>query len=261
MATRWDPTQYLRYAEERERPFWDLVARIRHPGPADVVDLGCGPGTATAGLAERWPGASVLGLDSSPEMIERAGELRRPGRLEFALADAATWAPAAASIDIVVSNATLQWVPGHLGRLPVWLAALRPGGTLALQVPGNFDAPSHTTLKDLATSPRWSDRLEQVGIRDAVTDAATYHRALRSLGAEVDAWEVTYLHALHGPDPVLEWVRGTTLRPYLGALDPAETAEFVEAYAAALRAAYPPEPTGETLLPFRRIFVVATVGA
>ncbi|MCU4185285.1 trans-aconitate 2-methyltransferase [Acidiferrimicrobium sp. IK] len=261
MSTRWDPAQYLRYAGERERPFWELVARITTGAPRDVVDLGCGPGTATAGLAQRWPEATITGLDSSPEMIERASALRIPGRLQFALADAGEWTPAPASLDVIVSNATLQWVPGHVARFEAWLAALRPGGTLAFQVPANFDAPSHTLLRDLATSPGWRDRLGEVGRRVHISDPRRYHRELRALGAQVDAWETTYLHALHGADPVLDWVRGTALRPYLSVLDAGDAAAFSDAYAADLRAAYPPEPTGETLLPFRRIFVVATPAA
>ncbi len=230
-----------------------------------MVDLGCGPGTATAGLLQRWPEASILGLDSSPEMIELASSLVQPpgstSRLDFGLADAATWAPEPSSLDVVISNATLQWLPRHVEHFGRWLAALRPGGALAFQVPGNFDAPTHTRLRDLASSARWGPRLATVDQGVHSLQPVDYHRTLRALGATVDAWETTYLHVLHGPDPVLEWVRGTALRPYLSVLDDAEADEFTGAYAEALRSAYPPGPTGETLLPFRRVFVVATAPA
>ena len=259
MTVRWDPAQYLRYADERERPWWDLVARLPTGERAAVVDLGCGPGTLTATLAERWPGASVTGIDSSPEMIGRAAPLARPGRLEFRLGDAAGWTPGPGGVDVIVSNAALQWIPGHERLLAGWVRGLRRGGALAFQVPGNFDAPSHTLLRDLAGSPRWRDRLAGVAARPATHDPADYLRILRPLGATVDAWETTYLHLLHGPAPVLEWVRGTALRPYLSELGGHEADEFVAEYAAQLALAYPPEPGGGTILDFRRMFVVATV--
>lgn len=252
----WDPQQYLAFADDRARPFIDLQARIAAQSPEYVVDLGCGPGGLTRQLAERWPQARVVGIDSSAEMIERAEQYTVPGRCTFELGDVRDWVPDR-PVDVIVSNATLQWVPNHLSFLPQWFAALGPGGELAIQVPANFCSPSHTVMRTLAESPRWAQRLDGV-LRhaDAVADSSTYLDVLVRCGATVDAWQTTYLHVLQGSDPVLEWVRGTGLRPVLDVLDPSESAEFETTYRESLREAYPAQPYG-TVFPFRRIFAVA----
>lgn len=252
---RWDPSQYARYADERGRPFADLLGRIDAPAPRRVIDLGCGPGTLTAGLAERWPDAVIEGVDSSAEMIASAAPLTT-GRLSFRLGDVADFA-VPRDADVVLSNATLQWVPGHRELLTRWAAELPAGGWLAFQVPGNFDSPSHVLMRTLADSPRWGGRLGGV-LRhdDAVAEPGEYADLLLAAGLQVDVWETTYVHVLNGEDPVLEWVRGTGLRPVLAALSDADAAEFSAEYGAELRAAYPAGPSG-TLFPFRRIFAVA----
>ncbi|MZD03663.1 trans-aconitate 2-methyltransferase [Streptomyces sp. SID5785] len=255
----WDPRQYLRHAGHRGRPFTDLLARVPDlpRTPARIADLGCGPGNMTALLADRWPTAHITGYDNSPAMLEKA-RAHAGDRLDFAYADAAHWTPPQ-TYDLILSNATLQWVPGHTDAFPRWIGALAPGGTFAFQVPGNFDAPSHTLMRELAGSARWKDRLGGVlRHRDAVATPAAYLDRLAALGCTVDAWETTYLHVLQGPDPVLDWVMGTGLRPVLSALDddPAARKDFLTEYGAQLRAAYPATAHG-TLLPFRRIFVVA----
>ncbi len=257
MTDTWDPTTYLRFAGERERPFWELVARVPLEAPRDVVDLGCGPGTATAGLLQRWPQARIVGVDSSPAMVDQAEARAVPGRLSFELADVEHWQPDG-DLDVVLSNATLHWVPGHLDLFERWLSWLRPHGVLAFQVPGNFDAPSHQLLAELVSSPPWRERLAIAGEPRHVHPPEEYLRRLRSLGASVDCWETTCYQLLTGPDPVLEWTRGTALRPYLAALSEDEAAAFCADYATRLRQAYPPETTGETVFPFRRVFVVAT---
>ncbi|WP_020579777.1 trans-aconitate 2-methyltransferase [Actinopolymorpha alba] len=255
-AVVWDPRQYLRYADERGRPFEDLLGRVRAETPGYVVDLGCGPGNLTATLLDRWPTATIDGVDSSVEMIERAQRLAVPGRLGFSVGDVRTWAPAR-PIDVLVSNATLQWVPGHLDLLPTWVGHLAPGGWLALQVPGNFDSPSHQTLFALAAEEPWASILAgQVRQRPSAPDAATYLEVLASAGCRVDAWETTYFHVLPGDDAVFEWVKGTGARPILQALPDEVRPEFEQTYKARLRAAYPPRDFG-TVLPFRRIFAVA----
>jgi trans-aconitate 2-methyltransferase len=255
----WDQAQYARYADERSRPFHELVARIGADDPAEVVDLGCGDGALTATLAERWPAASVLGVDSSTEMLEKATALS-DGRLRFRLATIEAWRPDA-PVDVLVSNAALHWVPDHTAQVDRLVTLVRPGGWLAFQMPGNADAPSHTILSELRHSARWRALLGAAPRRSPDTgDPPLYLDRLSRLGCAVDAWETTYAHVLPGPDPVLEWVRGTALRPVLAALSPADAAEFEAAYGAALRTAYPIAPYG-TVLPFRRIFVVARVGA
>ncbi|MER6621398.1 MULTISPECIES: trans-aconitate 2-methyltransferase [unclassified Streptomyces] len=256
----WDPAQYLRHAGHRTRPFTDLLARVPElPGdPPRIADLGCGAGNVTALLAGRWPAARITGYDNSPEMLDKARADHGGGSLRFAHADVRTWVPDG-PYDLIVSNATLQWVPGHVERFRDWVRGLTPGGTLAFQVPGNFDAPSHTLLRELAASPRWRDRLAGV-LRhdDAVLRPEGYLEHLTALGCTTDAWETTYVHLLTGQDPVLDWVKGTGLRPVLTALadDPEARDAFVDAYRSALRAAYPAGPHG-TPFPFRRVFAVA----
>jgi trans-aconitate 2-methyltransferase len=250
----WDPEVYGRYADQRSRPFYELVARVAAVAPASVVDLGCGDGTLTATLTERWPEASVLGIDSSPEML--AGAPAGP-RLRFAQGTIEDWEPAA-PVDVLVSNAALQWVPDQVALLPRLVDTLAPGGWLALQVPGNWAEPSHTLLARLRESPRWRSRLAGAARGPAAPGPGTFLRALAGLGCAVDAWETTYTHVLDGPDPVLRWIRGAALRPVLARLPAAEAAEFEAEYGALLRAAYPPEPWG-TPMSFRRVFAVARV--
>ena len=251
----WDPATYLRYAGERGRPFADLLARVGADDPRTVVDLGCGPGNLTASLADRWPAASVVGVDSSAAMVQRARELARPG-LTFARTDLRDWRPTA-PVDVLVSNATLQWVPGHLDLLPELLGWVAPGGWFAFQVPGNFGEQSHVRLRALAASPRWRERLPDLDW-PAAHDPVAYLEVLAPRAAAVEAWETTYIHVLHGADPVLGWLRGTALRPVLAALDPAEQEAFAAELGASLREAYPSRPYG-TVLPYRRVFAVAQV--
>jgi trans-aconitate 2-methyltransferase len=252
----WDPGQYQRYAGERARPFFDLLARVRAADPSYVADLGCGPGNLTAALAQRWPGADVVGVDNSPEMISAAeAEAERQPGLSFTLADLRDWRPGR-PVDVLVSNAALQWVPGHMDLVRTWLDMLAPGGWLAIQLPGNYSQPSHAILLDLVNSARWRPLLDGVALNRQAADPAEYLDLLAPAGCEVDAWETSYLHVLPGDDPVTEWYRGTGLRPVLAALDPAHAEEFVADYGQLARAAYPRRPYG-TVLPFRRVFVVA----
>jgi trans-aconitate 2-methyltransferase len=254
---RWDPEQYLQFADERGRPFRDLMTRVRASDPRVVADLGCGAGNLTRELAERWPGADVEGVDDSPEMIRRARTEAGEG-VRLTLADVRAWEPAR-PVDVLVSNATLQWVPDHLPLLDRLAGFLAPGGWLAVQVPGNFGEPSHTLLRELATEPPWRERL--AGVRwPGVPEPQTYLARLAGLGLRADVWETTYLQVLDGEDAVLRWMRGTGLRPVLSVLkDDAERARFEAAYGEHLRKAYPRNAYG-TVLPYRRIFLVATRG-
>ncbi|OLF18848.1 trans-aconitate 2-methyltransferase [Actinophytocola xanthii] len=252
----WDPGKYLEYADHRSRPFFDLLGRVRVESPRRVADLGCGPGNLTATLAQRWPSAKVEAMDSSPEMVEAA----RGRGLDAEVGDVREWAPRP-DIDVVVSNAVLQWVPGHPELLARWVGRLPTGAWLAFQVPGNFGAPSHVEVRSLVATQRWRARLEPVALReeDAVLDPAGYATVLSDAGCEVDAWETTYLQRLTGADAVLEWVTGTALRPIRSALDERSWQEFRGELAPRLRAAYPVRDDGTTWFPFRRVFVVARV--
>ena len=270
----WDATLYLRFGGERARPFFDLLARVGAEMPRYVIDMGCGPGNLTATLAERWPSATVCGVDNSPQMIETARQLvpapalrpagspgsgsvmtsHAPG-LSFMLDDIRHWEPQSLP-DVIVSNAVLQWVPGHRELLVRWADQLADGGWLAFQVPGNFDQPSHVILREMAESARWRSLLRDVELNRQSADPAEYAELLAGAGCEMDAWETTYVHILPGENPVLEWYRGTGLRPVLAVLDADQAADFLTEYGEKIRVAYPPGPFG-TLLPFRRVFTVA----
>jgi trans-aconitate 2-methyltransferase len=251
----WDPDQYNRYSQERALPFHHLVCAVDQLEPTTVVDLGCGTGELTATLAGRWPEASIVGVDSSPEMIARAEGNEIPGRLVFECCDAATW-KAPRPIDLVLSNACFHWIADHRALFDHLLPQLAPGGTLAFQVPANHGAPSHSILRDLCSSTRWRDRLDGHP-RTGVRELQWYLEDLGGRGFAVSAWQTTYHHILHGDNPVLDWVRGTTLRPILARLSDPEQNEFQTEFGALLREAYP-ETGGSTLFPFTRLFVVAS---
>jgi trans-aconitate 2-methyltransferase len=250
----WDPELYGRFADQRNRPFHELVARVGATAPGRVVDLGCGDGSLTETLAARWPSASVLGVDSSESMLASAAQ-RKSDRLSFVLGTIQDWRPDE-PVDVLVSNAALQWVPEHVSLLPRLVGALVPGGWLAIQVPGNFEAPSHALLRSLCESPRWRQQLGTAARWPSMPAPMDYVRELAGLGCVVDSWETTYAQVLAEPDPVLTWMRGTALRPVLERLSPSEAASFEASLGARLREAYPPQPYG-TVLPFRRIFAVA----
>jgi trans-aconitate 2-methyltransferase len=265
VAHHWDPERYLTYADERGRPFVELLARVPASDPAIVVDLGCGPGNLTALLADRWPAAEVSGIDSSPEMVAAARAVSSAVRFE--VGDLREWVVSTSStsgraVDVLVSNATLQWVPGHLDLMPDLVGVVAPGGWLAFQVPGNLGEPSHTIRDELASEEPFAAHTAGVATPHAY-DAATYLEALTDIGCRVDAWETTYLHVLQGEDPVFTWVSGTGARPTLEALDtvdPELRRAFEDEFKSRLRAAYPETGHG-VVLRFRRVFVVAEVPA
>ena len=250
----WDPTKYLAFADHRSRPFFDLVGRVAAESPRRVVDLGCGPGNLTEALRTRWPDAVLEASDSSREMVTAAQERG----IDATVLDVADWQPAP-DTDVVVTNAVLQWVNGHDELLVRWAKQLPHGAWLAFQVPGNFDAPSHVRVREVAASARWRDRLESVVLRedDAVLDPEGYAALLSDAGCVVDAWETTYLQQLTGEDPVLEWVTGTALRPIRNALSDDDWQKYRAELAPLLRAEYPRRGDGTTWFPFRRVFVVA----
>jgi trans-aconitate 2-methyltransferase len=249
----WNPQRYLAFRNHRERPARDLLAHVHAESARRVVDLGCGAGNLTSLLTERWPEAVVEASDSSLEMVDAA----RSRGVDAHVQDAGDWMPAP-DADVVMCNAVLQWVPGHVDLLRRWLPALPGGAWFALQVPGNFQARSHQTIYRLVDEPRWRHRLGGV-LRDpdSVLSPTGYADVVADLGCEVDAWETTYLHRLEGEDPVLDWLRGTGLRPIREALDDERWERFLVELGPRLREAYPRRADGTTWFPFRRIFVVA----
>lgn len=251
----WDPKQYTLFREARRRPFFELLARVQATSPTRAVDLGCGTGDLTLALAERWPQAEVLGVDSSESMLAEARRQHAVGRVRFLQADLARFEPPG-PVDVLLSNAALHWVEDHGPLLTRLAGQLAPGGTLAFQVPANFHAPSHQRVEQVRTLPRFSAALAHAR-KGHAEPLAWYLSHLAGLGLEVDAWETTYLHVLPGEDAVLQWLLGTTLRPVLGALSPEEGAAFVDALRPLLRQDYPALPYG-TPFPFSRRFVVAT---
>jgi trans-aconitate 2-methyltransferase len=256
----WDATQYLRYGDERARPFLDLIGRVGAEAPSYVADLGCGPGNLTALLARRWPRARVIGVDSSPEMIRAASALSGSALSEapspsFQLGDVRDWRGDSPP-DVITCNAVLQWVPGHDGLVRDWADMLAPGGWLAFQLPGNFSSPSHVIVRELAASARWRALLADAELNRQAADPGDYVDLLARTGYTVDAWETTYHHILPGDNAVVEWTMGTTLRPVLALLDSEQAASFLADYAERLRGAYQVGPLG-TVFPFRRVFAVA----
>jgi trans-aconitate 2-methyltransferase len=251
----WDPAKYLEFAGHRLRPALDLLARVPAAAPAVVHDLGCGAGNVTRLLVERWPGAAVTGVDGSAAMLESA-RAAVPG-VAWIRADIAAWR-ADRPADVVFSNAALHWLDDHAGLFPRLVSGLAPGGTLAVQMPRNHGAPSHTEMVAAAEAGPWRERLRPALRARPVAAPAAYHDILASHVSRLDIWETEYLHALEGDNPVVEWTRGSALKPLLDHLQEPERSGFLAEYSARIARAYPPRPDGRTLFPFRRLFIVAT---
>ncbi len=252
----WNPNQYQKFSSERDRPFFDLLARIEKSDAKNVADLGCGTGSLTAKLLEKFLKAHVVGVDSSAQMLEKSSARQNP-RLEFVLADLSTWQPEK-PLDVIVSNAALQWLEDHETLIPNLANWLEADGILAVQMPINFEQPSHTILQDLTESATWKPHLRAFSSKPrAPKSAAWYIQTLASLGFKVDAWETTYHHVLHGENVVLEWVKGTALRPILKALEPDLHSQFLEELGRQYLEVYPKQAFG-TLFSFNRLFFVAS---
>ena len=258
----WDPDSYMAFADLRSRPGLELLARINHPDPEVIVDLGCGPGHLTAVMARRWPDARVVGIDGSAEMLETAAS-QFPSQqwpsITWQHAEIATWAPSF-PVSIVFSNAALHWLGNHQALIPHLMSLISAGGVLALQLPDNGDQPSHRLISRLVDEPRWRSRTAPAFLGHPVAEPAEYRSWLRPMAVEIDLWRTTYHHILEGPDAVLGWVQGSVLRPILAALEPDEAADFVSQLTDAYRTAYPIEADGKTPFPFSRLFIVARRG-
>ncbi|HZZ63250.1 MAG TPA: trans-aconitate 2-methyltransferase [Roseiarcus sp.] len=251
----WSAAQYVKFEEERTRPVRDLLARIPNLDVCSAADIGCGPGNSTEALRERYPKAAIVGVDSSPNMIEAARK-RLPG-VSFEVGDIVGWG--GSGFDVVLANAVIQWIPDHETLLPALIAKLTAGGSLAVQTPDNLDEPSHRLMREVAARGPWADRLAEASkARAARHGADWYFRLLRAHARKVDVWRTTYFHPLSGARAVVEWVKGTGLRPFIEPLDAAEREAYLARYEAAVAKAYPPEADGAVLLPFPRLFFVAT---
>lgn len=251
----WSPAQYLKFEQPRLRPALELLARVPVESPQHVVELGCGAGQLTRLMAERWPRAQVTGVDASAAMLNAAAST--PANVRWQQQDVAAWAPDAAP-DLLFSNAVLHWLEGHEQLFPRLMATLAPGGVLAVQMPRNFSAPSHTAIADTVRAGPWAERLAPLLRPRPVHEPTWYYEVLAPHASEIDLWETEYHHVLTGTDPVKEWTKGTWLATFLAALhDPAEREAFEADYAARVRVAYPPRADGVTVFPFRRLFMVA----
>ena len=259
-STVWDPNLYLKFAGARMRPAIDLMGRLdpenaRWPGHV-IYDLGCGAGNITRLLAERFPEAPVVGIDSSDEMLDKARSQNAGRHVSFAKGDLAHFKPDRPP-SILYSNAAYQWLPGHIDMFPGLMKLLPSGGQLAIQMPRNHDTPSHTLMRKAAEAGPWRDKLVGVGGIARVQDPANYYDVLKPLSLELDVWETIYQQALTGANPVAEYTSSTGLRPFLEALAEPQRGQFFQSYAHMVREAYPARADGITLFPFRRLFIVA----
>jgi trans-aconitate 2-methyltransferase len=251
----WSAAQYSKFEAERNRPIHDLLAHLPQQQISSAVDLGCGPGNSTEFLAARFPGAKITGLDSSTNMLDAAR--KRMPNATFELADIATWS-APGPFDVLFANAALQWVASHETLLPALIAKLAPGGSLAVQMPDNLDEPAHRLMREVAAEGPWTAKLaDAAGSRAPRHDASWYVRVIKP-HASVDIWQTTYFHSLANAEAIVEWFRGSGLRPFVDPLDDAERAAYLSTYTKAITAAYPALPDGTVLLPFPRLFFIAT---
>ena len=249
----WNPDQYLKFAQARFRPAQDLLARIAFDSPRTVYDLGCGAGNVTQMLALRWPRAKIVGVDDSAEMLAQAA--RTAANIDWQQRSIVEWRPAEPA-DVIYSNAALHWIPDHQSLFPRLMEMLAPGGMLAVQIPRNFDEPSHALIWETIRSGPWFSKLAHFIRPSPVSTPRFYYDLILPLAAEADIWETQYFQILSGKDPVKEWTKGTWLKPILDEVDEADRPAFEEDYARRLRAAYPADGRGNTLFPFRRLFMV-----
>ena len=261
-GTVWNPEQYLKFSDHRIRPALELLARVQISSPEVIYDLGCGSGNITRIISECWSSATVYGLDNSDEMLKKAAT--ETSRVKWVKEDIGNWS-VNKPIDLIYSNSTLQWLNQHNKVFPKLLGMLKKGGCLAVQMPLSWGMPSHRLMRETLANggingaPIGTEELRNAIARKWVEDKELYYDFLFEQVTQIDIWETEYLQILTGEDPVLEWVRGTGLRPILNTLDNEERAIFLSEYSKRLRKAYPVKANGQTLFPFRRLFIVAVV--
>jgi trans-aconitate 2-methyltransferase len=252
----WSSRQYTAFEDERTRPVRDLVAALPDIHARRAIDLGCGPGNSTEVLAVRFPEAEVSGLDSSSDMVE-AARVRLPG-ISFTVADIEQWSDPG-PFDVILANAVFQWVPGHETLFPALIAKLNPRGAVAIQMPDNLDEPAHRLMREVAAAGPWAAKLaEAAAARTALPGAPVYYGMLKPVCRRVEVWRTTYHHVLQGgAAAIVEWFKGSGLRPFLAPLDPDLRAGYLERYTAAVAQAHPALLDGTVLLPFPRLFLIA----
>jgi len=250
----WNPQQYLAFADHRLRPVMDLLSRIPLEAPERVIDLGCGAGNATKILHQKWPDARITGVDSSPEMLDRAR--KETPEIAWIQADIATWRPPEPP-DVLFTNAALHWLDGHETLFPALAGQIKPGGVLAVQMPANFRAPSHSLIEEIGLEPRWRAAIGPLIKEPPTKEPGFYYDLLAPIAETLDIWQIEYVQVLHGEDPVAEFTKGSWLPHFLEALQEPDRADFEDEYKARLRDAYPKRADGTTLFPFKRLFIVA----
>lgn len=254
MTVAWDPQLYLKFDRERTQPSIDLAARVEIAEPRKVIDLGCGPGNSTAVLQARWPTAEITGLDSDDEMLRAA---RRDYPQHYWLQqDAATW-KSRGEYDVVFSNAMLQWLPNHAQAIENWFAAVAPGGALAVQVPAHLRSAVHNHILEVVSEPMWRERTSDAAHAINSAEAGYFYDILSGLSQRIDLWVTEYCHVLDGPEEIINWMRGTGLRPYLNVLSPGEQQRFEAELLERVAVSYPRQQDGKVLFPFRRLFFIA----
>ena len=252
----WNPALYRRYEDERTRPAQELLARVPLPEAARVVDLGCGPGNSTELLANRFPTAKVVGTDNSEAMLASARE--RLPQARFELSDIATWAPQDQAPDLIYANAALQWVPDHEQLIPRLFAALAPGGVLAIQMPDNREEPTHRLMRAVAAEAPWAEPIGNADrLRTLLLPLGGYYDLLAPAAAKVDVWHTIYQHPMADAAAIVEWVRGTGLKPFVDRLPADLRASYLAEYERRVNEAYPARTGGKRLLAFPRMFIVA----
>jgi len=251
----WNPSLYLRFEDERTRPARDLLGRVPLDGVTHAVDIGCGPGNSTELLAERWPDADILGIDTSDAML--ADARKRLPSARFEKGDALHW-HAVRAPDVIFANAVMQWVSGHAALLPRLLAQAAPAGVLAVQMPDNLEEPSHRLMRETALLGPWAPKFGEGGrLRERILPGEDYYNLFAGQASLIDIWRTTYFHVLDDAAAIVSWVRATGLRSYLDLLDESEQPQFLEDYTARIAQAYPPRSDGKVVLAFPRIFIVA----